>query len=152
MLYQAIYTPPGEPPPPRAILTDPEISRYAAGWGAPGDLGFAACAPAVSANESPVGAAWLRLFAPDAPGYGFVSAGIPELSLAVLPDWRSQGIGSRLLDHLLSAAALQFPAVSLCVTAANPALRLYERNGFTTIRKEGASLVMLRRFTMDANS
>lgn len=139
MLYQAIYVSPGQLPAPRSILDDPEISRYAAGWGMPGDLGFLA-----SVDATPVGATWLRLFPPENPGYGFIEAGIPEITLAVLPEWRCQGIGSRLLDLLLAAADNVFPAVCLSVVAESAAVRLYLRKGFVTVRQDNNGLAMIR--------
>ena len=60
MLYQAIYVPPGQKPPPRSILQEPALARYAAGWGRRrGDLGILALEDETSI---PAGAAWLRLF------------------------------------------------------------------------------------------
>ena len=146
MLYHAIYIPSGGTYPARSILEDPEIAHYAADFGRPGDLGFLA-----SSGELPVGAAWLRLFPPDDPGYGFVAPDMPEISLAVVPGWRGQGIGTRLLGLLLTAAELSHPAVSLSVVAANPAVRLYRRTGFVTLRHDGDSLAMIRKFAHDEN-
>lgn len=42
MLYHAIHVLPGEPLPPREIVQQPELARYAARWGRPDDLGFLA--------------------------------------------------------------------------------------------------------------
>ena len=143
MLYQAIYVPEGQPPPERAILAEPSIARYVAGWShRPGDLGFAALEPLA---RQPVGAAWLRLFSPAEPGYGFVSAEIPELSAAILPAYRGQGLGTRLLEALLQAAAQQYSAVSLSVSSENPAARLYQKLGFETISSSASSLTMLKK-------
>ena len=49
------------------------------------------------AGGLPVGAAWLRFFPADDPGYGFVSADVPELSIGVAVLWRGRGIGRALL-------------------------------------------------------
>jgi ribosomal-protein-alanine N-acetyltransferase len=45
----------------------------------------------------PIGAAWLRLWSKDEQGYGFVDVHTPELSMAVRPEFRGQGIGTLLL-------------------------------------------------------
>ena len=139
MLYLALWQPPGTPPPPRSVLQAPELSRYVSGWGTrPGDFGLIAAA--VSAPV--VGAAWLRVHAPPG-GYGFWRPDTPELSVAVLPGHRNQGIGSALLRALLSAANAMFPAVSLSVALANPAFRLYQRLGFGVVHDDGHSAIMV---------
>ncbi|MEZ4676861.1 MAG: GNAT family N-acetyltransferase [Caldilineaceae bacterium] len=55
------------------------------------------------------------------------------MAIAVLPEFVGRGIGSALLHHLLHAAAPHYRGVALSVRAENPALRLYQRVGFTTI-------------------
>jgi len=142
MLYQAIYVPEGQPPPPRDIIHAPTLAVYAQGWGRPGDLGYAALSPTTG---SVVGAAWSRLFPRDAPGYGFVDVDTPELSVALLPDHRGQGIGSRLLARLLGRAREDHPAISLSVDRGNRAWALYQRLGFREIARHGTSRVMVKR-------
>ncbi|WP_184540401.1 GNAT family N-acetyltransferase [Streptosporangium becharense] len=83
------------------VLMDRQTARYVEGWPRPGDLGVVA----VEAGGQPVGAAWLRLFSPDDPGYGFVSEDIPELSVGVLPLWRGKGVGRALLTEVAQRAA-----------------------------------------------
>ena len=122
MLYLALFVPPGEPPLPRFVLQDPAIARYVQGWGTRrGDRGFVALVDA-----SLVGAAWLRWFPASDPGYGFVDESIPELTIAVSPDHRGEGIGSLLLERLLQ----DVPSTSLSCDPQNPAWRLYLRLGF----------------------
>lgn len=141
MLYHAIYVPPGSPSPPRDIVHRPELSRYVYGWGWDGDSGLIA-----EVDGRPVGAAWLRLLAGEGRGYGYVNDETPELSMAVLPNYRGQGIGSRLLVELLREAARHYQAVSLSVAADNPARRLYERQGFIVLALEGGTATMIRHF------
>lgn len=122
MLYLALFVRPGEPPFPRSILQDNAIAHYINGWGTmAGDVGWIALL-----HEEPIGAAWLRRFSVSDPGYGFVDAGTPELSMAVLPRHRGKGVGSSLLARLLADA----PAVSLSCDPANRARQLYRRFGF----------------------
>ena len=143
MLYQAIYVPEGQPQPSRSILQEPEIAHYVTGWGQrPGDMGWVAIEP--SANQ-PVGAAWLRLFLQQEKGYGYVDDNTPELSIAILPEYRGQGVGTFLLDALLQTACERFTAVSLSVSADNPAARLYRRLGFMVVADSGSSLTMRKR-------
>lgn len=140
MLYHAIYVPPGSPAPPREILRQPELAHYVQGWPQPGDLGFIA---AEATTGKPIGAAWLRLFSAESPGYGFVAECIPELSVAVLPDCRGQGVGTALLEGLLAAARGRYAAVSLSVSAENPVVNLYQRVGFAVYEQAGDSLTMV---------
>ncbi len=139
IFYHAIHPSPGD----KDISAIPELARYVAGWmQPPTDMGFAAeCAGTL------VGAAWLRCWNNDERGYGFVDEAVPELSMAMLPGHRGQGIGTKLLQRVLEAASQRFPAVSLSVTTSNPARRLYGRFGFADVGEpEGDSIVMLRRF------
>lgn len=143
MLYQAIYVPEGQPRPPRSILQEPSLAHYARAWGQqPGDLGILALEPA---QGQPVGAAWLRLFSGADPGYGYVAEDIPEFSVAILPEYRGQGLGSLLLETLLKEAAGSYRSVSLSVSRDNPVTRLYARLGFVTCAESDSSLTMVRR-------
>jgi len=144
-IYHAIFVPAGESQPPRSIVEDPSISRYVNGWGRRGDLGFAA-----ELAGRRIGACWTRLWAGSNRGYGFVDERTPELTLAVWPGHRAQGIGTRLLKALLVEAE-HFGGVSLSVSSTNPAVRLYERMGFERVAVQGSSLVMVRR-TADAGA
>lgn len=118
---------------PEAIKDQPALARYAAGWGRAGDMGFVALL-----DDQPVGAAWLRLWQGHNRGFGFVAEEVPELAIAVLPDYQNQGIGTQLLSRLLHSAREWYPAVSLNVRADNPAVRLYERLGFVKVQDSEA--------------
>jgi ribosomal protein S18 acetylase RimI-like enzyme len=142
MLYQALYIPPGAPPLPREIVHRPEISRYVDNWGKPGDEGFAAID---EKTQRPVAAVWIRLLTGENRGYGYVDDATPELSIAVLPGYRGQGIGTILLTRMLAEAKSVHPAISLSVSADNPALRLYQRSGFEVVGEPSSSLTMIRR-------
>lgn len=56
---------------------------------------------------------------------------IRVVDIALLPEYRNGGIGSRLLKELLAEAAQAGKLVSIHVEKFNPALRLYERLGFS---------------------
>lgn len=142
MLYAAIYVPAGRPRPARTIVQEPAIAHYVANWGQqPGDEGIMAVDPQ---SGQPAGAAWLRLFPATDPGWGFVDADTPEVSMALLPDYRGQGIGTALLTALIEQAGGRYRALSLSVDPQNPAMRLYERLGFRTVGAVGTSLTMCK--------
>jgi ribosomal protein S18 acetylase RimI-like enzyme len=124
-----------------AFEADIPLSRYVDNWGRPGDV-------SVIAHETGnrVGAAWLRIFSPDEPGYGYVDDTTPELSIAVVPSRRRHGLGQELMDALLAAAdAAGHEAVSLSVEADSPAVAFYERTGFEPVREQAGGLVMRKR-------
>jgi ribosomal protein S18 acetylase RimI-like enzyme len=141
MLYLALHVPEGQPPFPREVLQAPGIRHYVEGWGRPGDMGVLALD-----GETPVGAAWLRLLTGEDRGFGYVDDETPELSIAVMPEYRGRGIGSEMLRRLLEIAGSRYTAVSLSVSADNPARRLYERFGFRVVRDDGSSLTMVRPY------
>ena len=69
--------------------TDIAISRYVDGWGRRGDTALIAMDDGHS-----VGAAWYRLFPESVPGYGFLDAETPEITVVVVPSRQGEGIGS----------------------------------------------------------
>ena len=138
MLYQALHVPPGQPAFPRAILQQPEISQYLDDWGHPDDFAWLA-----EVARQPVGAAWIRLLKN---GYGYVGKDIPELTISVRPEYRGCGVGSMLLTAVFAHAQKRYVALSLSVSADNPAVRLYQRCGFETLHPAGTSLVMRKCF------
>ncbi len=140
MLYEAIHVPEGRPKPDRTILQEPALAHYVAGWGQqPGDEGLLAID---QASGQPVGAAWLRFFTADDPGWGFVDVDTPEVSMAIVPAYRGQGIGTTLLKELIAQVEGRYAALSLSVDPENPAMRLYERLGFVVVGASGTSLTM----------
>ncbi|BAY79248.1 GCN5-related N-acetyltransferase (plasmid) [Nostoc linckia NIES-25] len=111
-------------------MNHPDLAKYVKNWGEKDDSGFVAILENIN---QPVGAAWLRLLTGENKGYGYISDRIPELAIAVLPEYRNQGIGTQLLKHVLSAAKTFYPSVSLSIRATNPALALYKRLGFEVV-------------------
>ena len=118
----------------------PPLSRYVAGWGRAGDTSL------IALDESthvPVGAAWYRLFSAEEPGYGFVDENTPELTVAVVPSRRGEGIGQELLTAIVEQArANGFASISMSVVRDDAAVGLFEKNGFRKIREVGSAVVM----------
>jgi ribosomal protein S18 acetylase RimI-like enzyme len=142
MLYEAVnwYDDGAEERPSlEATLATPENARYVDGWGRSGDV--ALCA--LDGRDEPVGAAWYRRFTADAPGYGFVGEDVPELAIAVYPEFRRQRVGGLLLGALLARASRDGErGLSLSVHPDNPAKRLYARSGFEVVSDTGGALTM----------
>ena len=127
MLVQAAFWRPDQAPGAAVdVLADPVLAHYVQGWPGPTDVGVIAEAPA------PVGAAWIRLFRSDDPGYGFVDESTPELTIGVQHGHRRQGIGRQLLEASLAwARGQRAHHVVVSVHAFNrEARRFYETFGF----------------------
>jgi GNAT superfamily N-acetyltransferase len=143
MLYEAVYWRDDgaeERPPLDELLARPENARYLDDWGRPTD----AVITVLDRNDEPVGAAWYRRFSADAPGYGFVAPDIPELSIALYPEFRRQRLGSLMLGSLIAKArAAGERGMSLSVEEGNPARRLYVRHGFEEHTRHGDHITML---------
>lgn len=75
----------------------------------------------------------------------YVNRGAKEIrimDLALLPEWRGKGIGSRLLRELQEETAAGGIRLSIHVEKFNPALRLYERLGFQPAEDRGVYLLL----------
>jgi len=134
------------------IMSVPATARYLADWPRDTDLGVVAEAngqpgdgqpgdgqpgDGQPGDGQPVGAAWLRFFAADDPGYGFVAPDVPELTIGVAAAWRGRGAGRALLRALAERARSSGIAqISLNVERENFAQRLYLSEGY---RIAGAS-------------
>ena len=142
MLATTANLPPAEPPTVEHVQSDPGIAPYLADWGRPGDAGVVA-----EADGEPVGAAWFRCFANDHPGYGFVDAATPEISIGVEASWRGRGVGRALLGALVATARADgHRALSLSVDRRNtPALALYRSIGFAEVGGSAENPTMLLR-------
>lgn len=125
-LYEAIFIPEGAAPPPRTVLLSPPLRD---------DRALVA-----EAAGRVVGAVWVRCGA----GFGRVAEEVPELAVALDPACRGRGVGTRLLRAMLRLLADEgYPAVSLSVQKANPAVRLYRRLGFRVVREHPEEYVMV---------
>jgi GNAT superfamily N-acetyltransferase len=116
---------------------DPDlpVARYVNNWGRPGDAGL------VAWENGPIGAAWYRLFKPDAPGFGFVDEHTPELTIAVVPSRRGGGLGGDLMQALLDRARLEgYRSISL--SAEKGMTKLYERHGFRAVEEKDGTVTM----------
>ena len=80
-----------------------------------------------------------RLYRADLPGE------LRLMDIALLPEWRGRGIGSALLADLLAEADRRGMSVTLHVEHWNPAVRLYERLGFTVAGQTDVYALMERK-------
>ncbi|MEH1786242.1 GNAT family N-acetyltransferase [Nostoc sp.] len=115
---------------------NPDLAKYVENWGCKDDSGFVAI---LESSNQPVGAAWLRLLTGKNKGYGYVDDRTPELAIAILSEYRNQGIGTQLLTNLLAVAKTSYPSISLSARATNPAFTLYKRLGFKVV--DGSEII-----------
>jgi GNAT superfamily N-acetyltransferase len=66
------------------------------------------------------------------------------VDIALLPEHRGDGVGTALLRDLLDEADAAGQRVTIHVERFNPALRLYERLGFTVAEDKGVYLLLER--------
>ena len=120
------------------VRENPALDRYVKDWGRSGDIGLVAI-DKNGIERRALGSAWLRLFTSENRGFGYVDAGIPELAIAVLPEYRGRGIGANLLLQIIELAKESGAAISLSVRATNPVVNLYVRTGF--IKSDGSEIM-----------
>ena len=99
-----------------------------------GDLGVLATS---TLTGQPMGGAWIRLLGEQgmASSTNNEHGDIPELALAVFPEYRERGIGSKLLQEL-SMLAKERHVQRICLSCRVDnvaAMRLYEKHGFVKI-------------------
>ncbi len=142
MLYTSLFVPKGRPPYPRSVLELPELAKYYMNWGSlPHDLAVVA----VASNEL-AGAAWGRAYQPPNTGFGFVAVDVPEIGIAVKPDFRNQGVGTQLLQTLFHLYITQgVKSTSLSVDRNNPARSLYDRFGFVVVSENDQDFIMQKK-------
>ncbi|MFV0315933.1 MAG: GNAT family N-acetyltransferase [Microthrixaceae bacterium] len=130
LTYLALWVPEGAEPFERRIVDEPQIRHYFEDFPRRvGDLGFLACE-----GDDVLGGCWARYFPSEDPGYGWVAADVPELSIAVAAERRGEGIGRRLLLALFDAMRERGDTqLSLSVDPQNPARLWYDRLGFSKV-------------------
>jgi len=123
--------------------TEIPLSRYVDGWGRRGDTALIA----IDGGHR-VGAAWYRLFREDAPGWGFVDEQTPELTVAVVPGRRGQGIGQELLRGLIDRAGAEgYTALSAAVHRDHPEVNAFASLGFESVDESEDTLTMVLALT-----
>lgn len=134
-LYEAIFVPAGAEKPPRNVIHTPELQVYTENFGRPGDFAIAA-----EVNGKIIGAAWARIMN----DYGHIDDKTPSLAVSLYDEYRGHGIGTALLKALLDAIReAGYERTSLSVQKENRAAKLYEKLGFSTVRKTNEEYIMV---------
>jgi len=64
------------------------------------------------------------------------------LDITILPEYRSHGLGTPLIQNLMNEAADDGKALTIYVECFNPSLRLFERLGFEKVEEDGINYLM----------
>ena len=135
-LYQAIFVPEGQLPPPKSILQNAELRVYLDAFG----TGYADAAIVAETHGKVVGAVWVR----DMHDYGHVQDGIPSFAISVLPEYRGCGAGAEMMRAMLKLLARRgFDKASLAVQKANYAFRMYKSLGFEIVDENDEEYIMV---------
>ena len=69
---------------------------------------------------------------------------IPQLSVAILPEFKSQGIGSFMMEQFLLEAASVYEQVNIDITHKPKSIKFYEKFGFENSKKPTNSILIKR--------
>ena len=135
-LYEAIFVPKGVEPPPKTIITSPELQVYVAHFGeSKDDWGLVA-----EADSKIAGAVWVRIMN----DYGHIDAETPSLAISLYKEYRSFGIGTAMMKKILTLLkSYEYSQISLSVQKANYAAKIYIKVGFEIVRENDEEYIMI---------
>lgn len=135
-LYEAIFIPEGIEPPPKTIITSPELQVYVERFGElKDDWGLVA-----EVDGKIAGAVWVRIMN----DYGHIDDGTPSLAISLYKEYRNFGIGTAMMKEILALLkAHGYSRVSLSVQKANYAAKLYLKVGFEIVRENEEEYIMV---------
>ena len=139
-LYEAIFIPEGVTPPERDIVLLPELRIYYEDFGS----GRADNCLVAEKDGRVIGTVWTRIMN----DYGHVDDETPSFAISLIPEYRGKGIGTELLNDMLSLLKEQgYEQASLAVQKANYAVRMYEKAGFRIADENSEEYIMVCRLT-----
>ncbi len=138
-LYEAIFVPEGIEPPPKTIITSPELQVYVERFGElKDDWGLVA-----EVDNKIVGAVWVRIMN----DYGHIDDETPSLAISLYKEYRGFGIGTAMMKEILALLkAHGYSRVSLSVQKTNYAAKLYLTVGFEIVRENEEEYIMIYTF------
>ena len=136
-IYWAIFVPPKAERPEKNIIYNPDIFIYIENFGHENDCGVVA-----KVDDKAIGVAWTRII----PAYGHIDNETPELAISVLPEYRSKGIGEKLMRKLFELLIQQgYKQTSLAVQRENPAVNFYLRLGYEIVGENVEEYLMVKK-------
>ena len=135
-LYEAIFIPEGIEPPPKTIITSPELQIYVEHFGESiDDWGLVA-----EVNGKIVGAVWVR----NMNDYGHIDDETPSLAISLYKEYRGFGIGTVMIKEILTLLKSHgYRRVSLSVQKANYAAKMYLKTGFEIVMENEEEYIMV---------
>ena len=135
-LYEAIFIPDGIAPPPKNIITSPELQVYVDHFGLlEDDFAFVA-----EVEKKIIGAVWVRIMN----DYGHIDNTTPSLAMSVFKEYRGLGVGTALLKELISLLKSKgYSRISLSVQKDNYAVKMYQKIGFTILKEVDEEYIMV---------
>ena len=135
-LYEAIFIPEGIEPPPKTIITSPELQVYVERFGESiDDLGLVA-----EVDGKVVGAVWVRIMN----DYGHIDDETPSLAISLYKEYRGFGIGTAMMKEILALLKSHgYKQVSLSVQKANYAAKMYLKIGFEIVKENEEEYIMV---------
>lgn len=123
LIYVALWDHPDDPRRPRSVLDSAVVRAYYEDWGQKDDIGILAFQ-----DDKPAGFIQLRFKECVTEQY----ADLPELVIAVFPEFHRQGIAGKLFGELLALAESRYAGIRLGVNPRNDAaISLYKKLGFS---------------------
>lgn len=140
-LYEAIFVPKGIEPPPKTIITSPELRVYVERFGeSKDDWGLVA-----EVDGKIVGAVWVRIMN----DYGHIDDETPSLAISLYKEYRGFGIGTAMMKEILALLkAHEYSQVSLSVQKTNYAAKMYLKIGFEIVRENDEEYIMVYTFSL----
>ena len=134
-LYEAIFVPEGIEPPPKTIITSPELQVYVAHFGeSKDDWGFVA-----EVDDKIVGAVWVRIM----DDYGHIDDKTPSLAISLYQEYWGFGIGTAMMKEILTLLKSHgYNQVSLSVQKAHYAAKMYLKIGFEIVWENEEEYIM----------
>ena len=135
-LYEAIFIPKGIDPPPKTIITSPELQVYVERFGElKDDHGLVA-----EVDGKIVGAVWVRIMN----DYGHIDNKTPSLAISLYKEYRGFGIGTAMMKEILARLKVhKYKQVSLSVQKANYAAKIYQKVGFEIVKENEEEYIMV---------
>ena len=135
-LYEAIFIPEGTEPPPKTIITSPELQVYVEHFGeTKDDKGLVAVV-----DGKIVGAVWVRIMN----DYGYIDNETPSLAISLYKAYQGFGIGTAMMKEILALLKTHgYKQVSLSVQKANYAAKMYLKVGFEIARENEEEYIMV---------
>ncbi len=120
----------------QTLDTHPYLEKYYKNYGLYAtDIGVYAMV-----DNKVAGAAWVRMLKGDHEGnnrgLAFVDDQTPELVIGVKPPYRNKGIGTVLMQQLLTEVGFSYKQLALAVESGSAAYTFFEKLGFVALQKE----------------